>query len=498
MKRWILIGIGLVMIGASLGRAEPKFDFGTVRARAQQLAAKPYEPHPNRLPDWLMKLSYDQYRDIRFVPVESWWNREAVPYKLQFFHPGWIFNRTVQVHEVAGGEVYPIVFSKRFFDYGHNHIGSLPDWIGFAGFRILYPLNQPGDELGAFQGASYFRFLCRTSVYGLSARGIAVNAGEPSGEEFPDFEEFWVERPGTDAKQIVVYALLDGPTVTGAYRFAVTPGDDTAIRVRAAVYCRKNPAVLGIAPLTSMFWHGKNTNFETDDLRPEVHDSDGLMLNTGTGEWMWRPLTNPPAMRTMAFMDDNPLGFGLLQRERHFECYEDLEVAYQRRPSAWVEPIGKWGRGSVRLLELHSGDETSDNIVAYWVPEKLPPPGSPIELEYNLHWFIDQIHPPGGYTVATRHGRTRTFETDLERFVIDFDGPKLRGMEADSGIETAVTVGHGATLMNATAQKNPYDGTWRAAFAFRPDGSGKPVELRCYLRRSSRVLSETWSYLWQP
>jgi glucans biosynthesis protein len=384
------------------------------------------------------------------------------------------------------------------FDYGMNKVPSVPSDMGFAGLKILYPLNKPGDEVGVFQGATYFRFLCQRAFYGLSARGLAINTGEPTGEEFPAFREFWVERPGPEAKGLVVYALLDGPTAAGAFRFAITPGADTVLLVHEVIYCRRNPAVLGIAPLTSMFWHGKNSNGNFNDFRPEVHDSDGLMVNNGAGEWLWRPLSNPASARIAAFSDENPRGFGLIQRERRFEDYEDLEASYHLRPSTWVEPVGLWGRGAVRLVELHAPDETYDNIAAFWVPEALPVPGEPIELSYKLHWFIDQIRPPAGYVVATRHGRSTTQERDLERFVVDFDGAYLSKQGPDPLIEPVVSVGEGAALVNSTVQKNPYNATWRVAFALKPDGTGRPVELRCYLRKKPHGLTETWSYLWQP
>jgi glucans biosynthesis protein len=268
--------------------------------------------------------------------------------------------------------------------------------------------------------------------------------------------------------------------------------------VHEVVYLRKNPAVLGLAPLTSMFWHGKNTTTSFDDFRPEVHDSDGLMLSTGDGEWLWRPLSNPNNTRVAAFSDENPRGFGLVQRDRKFDDYQDLEANYHLRPSAWVEPVGLWGRGSVRLVELHAPDETYDNITAFWTPDSLPPAGEPIELTYKLHWFMDQIHPPAGYVAATRVGRTATQERELERFVVDFDGAYLSKQGPDPLIEPVVTVGAGATLVNTILQKNPYNGTWRVAFAIRPDGTGHPVEMRCFLRKPPHVLTETWSYLWQP
>jgi glucans biosynthesis protein len=490
----VLASLGL-LLAAARGSGEP-FDFDTLRYRAKLLAEAPFA-QPASVPDWLSKLSYDDLRRIRFNPARSLWRREDLPFQVQFFHPGYIFNHTVQVFELKQRHVEPVDFDPGFFDYDTLKVGPMPPTMGFAGLRLLYPLNHPGDELGAFLGASYFRFLPQKAYYGLSARGIAVNTGGQAPEEFPRFTQFWLERPSPKSRAITVYALLEGESVAGAYRFTIAPGAETVMQVRAALYFRHNAEVIGIAPLTSMYWYGENSMGTTHDFRPEVHDSDGLLLNTGAGEWLWRPLTNPPAPRVAVFADNNPRGFGLLQRDRNFENYQDLEAHYQLRPSAWVEPVGNWGNGAVRLFELPTVNEFNDNIVAFWVPDKLPPSGEPLELEYRLHWVMDQVHPPAGYVVATRHGR-RTDEPDFERFVVDFDGPYLNNQPADPAIESIVTVGAGAKLAQSGVQKNTYNGTWRASFAIKPDGSGRPVELRCFLRKSPHVLTETWSYLWQP
>jgi len=479
--------------------AEEMFDFETLRFRAKLLAAKPYAPRPTTVPEALRNLSYDEYRLITFDEEQTRWRRENVPFQLQYFHPGFVHQRSVQLFELHGRTATPIRFSRSLFKYGAPKAGAgLADSVGFAGFRVLGSLDRPWDELVSFLGASYFRSLAMKTVYGLSARGLAINTTDPEGEEFPVFEEFWIERPVAGAKRFVIYALMDSESLAGAYRFTVSPGADTVMQIKAVVYCRKNPKVLGLAPLTSMFWHGENSGTNFDDFRPEVHDSDGLMVFTGGGEWLWRPLTNPKATRASAFTDDNPRGFGLQQRDRKFESYQDLEVHYQLRPSAWVEPVGNWGRGSVRLAELSAPDETNDNIVVFWAAERLPAPGEPIEFEYKLHWFLDQIHPPAGFTVATRVGYSRTHEPDLRRFVVDFDGPYLRQQKPDPAIEPVVSVGAGAKLAYATVQKNPFNGTWRLAFGFKPDGSGRPVELRGFLRKEPHVLTETWTYLWQP
>ena len=497
--------VSLIACSAAFG-AEVPFDFEVLQFRAKALAAKPYQERPSKVPKRLTELSYDQYRYIRFDQNRAWWRRENLPFQLQFFHPGFIYRKTVQMHEVQDGKESPLEFSSKMFEYGKEvDFGEVPHDMGFTGFRVHYPLNTPTvqDELIVFQGASYFRALGQGMRWGLSARGLALNTGEPGGEEFPIFEEFWVQRPTADAKDLVIYALMDSPSVTGAYAFVVKPGASTVMHVRGAVYQRPGTSIksFGIAPLTSMFWYGENSGTTHGDLRPEVHDSDGLLIEHGSGEWLWRPIQNPNAVRVLAFADTSPKGFGLVQRDRRYENYEDTEAAYHLRPSSWVEPIGNWGAGAIRLVEIPTPDETNDNIVAFWVPEKLPQPGEAIQFQYNLHWFMEGTggkKPPAGHVIATRSGRSKTHETDLQRFWIDFDGTYLRSAPQNPSTQAVVTVGPGATLVHQTLEKNPFNRTWRVAFALKPDGSGKPVELRCFLKREPHILSETWSYLWTP
>jgi periplasmic glucans biosynthesis protein len=504
MKRLYILGCALVACTFALRADEVPFDFEVLQFRAKTLAAQPHAERKSRVPESLRKLSYDQYRDLRFNPESSWWRRERLPFQLQFFHPGFIYTRTVQLSEVVDGKVEPINYDKDLFNFGANRsLGSIPRDMGFTGFRIHTQLNNPNyfDELAVFQGASYFRALGQGMRYGLSARGLALNTAEPGGEEFPVFEEFWIERPADKAREITVYALMDSPSVTGAYRFTITPGAATVMDVKSTLYRRKDVAVFGVAPLTSMFWFGETTSNHHDDLRPEVHDSDGLMMQRGNGEWIWRPLSNPKSVRVSAFADENPRGFGLVQRDRKYESYEDLEAHYHERPSLWVEPTGAWGPGSVRLVELPTPNETEDNIVAFWTPHKLPPLDQPVHFNYKLHWFIEGKGgktPPAGMVTSTRIGRSATHEPELVRFWVDFTGNYLRNQKQDPEIKSIVSVGEGAKLVHQSVEKNPYNGSWRLAFAIKPDGSGKPVELRCFLQKPPHILTETWSYLWNP
>ncbi len=483
------------------GAAEAPLDFAALRARVKTLAAAPHVARSGVVPAWLRQLTYDELRLIEFDGNASLWKREGLPFQVQFLHPGFLYDKTVLVSELRRTGIEPLPFRREYFNYRASRSGDLPAGMGFAGFRVMASLDGAGGgmkEAGSFLGASYFRFLCAGAGYGLSARGLALDTAEARPEEFPTFTEFWLERPEPGAASLHVLALLESESVAGAYRFTITPGADTVTQVKAAIFRRKNSTVFGLAPLTSMFWRGENSNTLLEDYRPEVHDSDGLLMHNGRGEWIWRPLDNPRHLRVATFSDENPRAFGLLQRDRNFEHYQDLEAAYHARPSAWIEPVGKWGRGGVRLVELPTKDEFNDNVVAFWSPEKLPPLGEAVEVEYRLHWFLNQIGPPAGFVRATRHGKSAYYEPGLQRFVVDFDGTQLQSLGAESGIEHVLTVGDTALLNHGALQKNTVNGTWRVAFTLKPDGSGRPVELRCFLRRSGQVLTETWSYLWQP
>jgi glucans biosynthesis protein len=363
-------------------------------------------------------------------------------------------------------------------------------------------MNTPKykDEVVVFQGASYFRAVGKGQVYGLSARGLAIDTALPSGEEFPQFTEFWIERPKAAAKEITLYALLDSPRATGAYRFVVKPGVETTVDVKARLFLRENVSKLGIAPLTSMFYSGENQRSATEDYRPEVHDSDGLSIQSGTGEWIWRPLVNPKRLLVTSFAVTNPQGFGLMQRDRRFANYEDLEANYQRRPSAWVEPKGNWGTGRIELVQIPTPDETNDNIVAYWVPDAPPRAGTPMDIEYKLSWQNEsETHPPLSWVTQTRrgHGYVRKADDSIALFA-DFEGPALKKLPANANVEATVSVDANAKLLELTAYPNRITGGWRAAVRIQRLDDKKPVELRGYLHSGSTTLSETWSYILPP
>lgn len=478
------------------------FGFADVAERARQSAAAPYQAPAERLSPALRELDYDQYREIRFKPESALWRSDKLPFELMFFHMGRAFRLPVKVNEVSGTTVKPVAFNPDEFDYGHNKLdaAALRD-AGLAGFRVHYAVNTPKakDEVLVFLGASYIRGLGKDQSYGLSARGLAVDTAGPSGEEFPRFTEFWVEKPGRRATELVIHALLDSPRVTGAYRFVLKPGTSTLVDVESRLYARAPIEKLGIAPLTSMYLFGENQPGR-DDFRPEVHDSDGLSIAAGNGEWIWRPLVNPQRLLVTSFATRDPKGFGLMQRDRAFSSYEDPEAHYHRRPSLWIEPRGNWGEGRVELVLIPTPDETNDNVVAYWVGNKPLTPQAPLEMSYRMHWqAASETRPPTAWVVQSRRGRgfVRTPDGDL-KFVIDFEGPALRSLPAGADPEAVVSIGGNATLSERNLYRNPVTGQWRMTVRFKRTDENKPVELRAYIGHDQKAISETWSYIVPP
>jgi glucans biosynthesis protein len=478
------------------------FTFANVVRRAAELAEAPYERDAPELPEVFASLDYDGFRDIRFKPDHSLWRNEGLPFQVQFFHRGFMFEDRVSINVIDRGEAAPIEFSTELFDYGKNPVsGEIPHDMGFAGLRLLFPINRDDlfDEVAVFLGASYFRAVAQNLNYGITARGLAIDTGLPTREEFPVFREFWLEKPAKDAVEITLYALLDSPKVAGAYRFVIKPGIDTTMEVKAHLYFRDSVQKYGIAPLTSMFMHGESTERFMDDFRPEVHDSDGLIVESGTGERIWRPLANPRGLRISTFQVENPRLFGLLQRDREFTHYQDLEAHYHNRPSAQVEPLEDWGKGVVELVEIPSTSERYDNIVAYWTPEHRVEAGDQLEFSYRLRFSPDpEERLTGGRTLATRIGGAGTDVLDSSRrkFVVDFVGEALSKLPPDTPVMATVTASSGE-LSPPIAQHNPQTGGWRLFFELTPE-RGRSSELRAFLSEGEDVLSETWSYEWIP
>jgi len=484
--------------------AAQQFSFDVLTDQMRALATQPLVTAPP--PEgFLGDLTYDEYRLIRFRDDHARWNEPDSNFRLAAFHMGWLFPEPVRIYEVANGEAAEMRFSTDDFEYLNELAERVPEHAslpGVAGFRLNYPLNRPDklDELASFVGASYFRALGRNSAYGLSARGLALNTATSQGEEFPRFSNFYMERGPAGSETLTVYATLEGPSVTGAYRFVIRPGGTTTMDVTARLFFRKDVEELGIAPLTSMFLFSEKNRSKFDDFRPNVHDSEGLRIVRADGDVIWRPLNNPPKLSGSYFAEVSPKSFGLFQRDRDFQSYQDTGARYERRPSLEVEMLGDWGKGAVRLVEIPSDLEANDNIVAYWVPEMKAKAGDSLEFSYRLHWG-DLTHDDSEalafvYETRAGHGGVSGVEAQkgTRKFVVDFKGGLVGRLDGEAAVEPVVTVAN-AELLGATIEKIPDSDIWRLAIDLSAD-EGAVVELSAHLAGYDRRLTELWLYQW--
>ncbi len=493
-----------------LGPAQP-FSFDQLKQRARALAAAVHVPPPRPAPDITGKIDYATHGQIKFRVEAALAAEGPGNFPVTFFHLGKYFQKAVGINMVDHGVAREIIYRADYFDMPADSIARrLPEGAGFAGFRIQEKRGGKPDwrnnDWVAFLGASYFRAIGELYQYGLSARGLAVNIANPVApfvEEFPDFTEFWIEESSESPDTVIVYALLDGPSVAGAYRFSMRRGRAVLMDVDAAIFLRRDIARLGIAPLTSMYWFSETVKPTAVDWRPELHDSDGLALWSGNGERIWRPLNNPAALTISAFAGDGPRGFGLSQRDRVFDHYLD-GVRYDLRPTLWVEPLSGFDRGAVQLVEIPTDDEIHDNINAMWVPAEAARAGRSFEFKYRLHWGADEPASDSSLArcVATRLGNGGVpglpRPRGVRKFMVEFLGSSLAKLPYGTKPEPVLSASRGEfSYVYTEAVPDDVPGHWRAQFDFTVAGA-EPVEMRLYLKNGSETLSETWAYQYHP
>lgn len=550
-------GLGVGLLVTAVQAAEADLAFETLVERAGARAAEPYVAADTPLPESVASLDYDGHRDIRCLPENFLWHGGDEPFRVQFRHRGWLFKEDVKLSTVDGdgAQVRPLPFSADRFTYGQIASekvdpAALPGDMGYAGlalhkvgFETIDGVTaETFNEFMSIQGGSYFRAIGFGQHWGSSARGIAVNTGLAEPEEFPRWIELWVKQPQPGDTSLTLYGLLDGPSVSGAYRFVITPGETTSMQITANVFLRQSVRKLGLGPITGMFLFGEEAPSRFGDYRPEVHDADGLLMQHANGELNWRPLRNPQQTRVSRFKMTDPQGFGLIQRDRNFNHYEDLETEMQIRPSIWVAPQGEgWGEGWVELLEIASDDEGIDNIGAYWVPanEAELSAGDEINLAYRLD-FTQEARPiersvmswsatramlgDGGDHEANAKSLVRTAVGDeaggrpVARFIID-TAPNT-ALPNGTIVRSDIGVSNGQLAGDPVVQYNKFNHAYRVFFDVIADGE-KPVELRATLRGATELdrqkeaapegtyddvvdpdtgppLSETWLYRWDP
>lgn len=488
--------------------APESFSFEGLKATAEALAGQPYTAPRQPDPEIVQKIDYERWGQIAFEPESALFASGPGQFPVTFFHIGKFFPKSVEMYVVEGGQARPIIYNQAMFTMPANSPArQLPPGIGFAGFRVQEPRSGSIDwhknDWAAFLGAAYFRAIGELYQYGLSARGVAINtASADKPEEFPDFTHFYIETPTTN-DSLVINALLEGPSVTGAYRFEMTRGKGVIMDIEHTLNLRQDVSRLGIAPLTTMYWFSEAAKQTAIDWRPEVHDSDGLALWTGSGLRIWRPLNNPERTTASAFSDHNPKGYGTLQRDRLFDHYLD-GVNYDRRPSLWVEPKADWGTGAVHLIEIPTDDEIHDNVVATWVPEGPAKAGNKYAFGFRLHWLADEPHPTAlARCVATRLGRGgqpgQPRPQGVRKFMIEFLGGPLDSLPfgVKPSMELSTSRGRFTDYQYTEAVPDGVNGHWRAQFDLVVDGLD-PVELQCTLKNGEQALSEVWAFQYHP
>ncbi len=490
-----------ILVMHSVAATGHAFDFENVVKKAEELANAPHQPLPS-IPRFMRELNYREYQNIRFNPESSLWRDLSSRFQVMLICPGLYYGHPVAINIIEDGEVSPLPFKRELFTFGDEGLARrIPPDMGYAGLKLTYPLKGHGEQnqFMVFAGASYFRGVGRDNGFGLSARGLALNTGLPGGEEFPSFVEFWLEKPDAQAEAMVFYGLMDSPSLTGAYSFTITPGLITGVKVKAAIFPRSRLELLGMAPLTSMFYYGENTSRPPGEWRRQVHDSDGLLIHNGiSGEWLWRPLLNPKVLTMDYFSTQDVKGFGLLQRDDDFRDYLDPEARYHRRPSIWVEPGGNWGKGHVVLVQLPTPDETNDNIVAFWSPALRPEPLQRFSYDYTLSIGDASV---GGLS----RGRViNTFVGDGNRIgggstpgayrvIVDFAGNEMVPPGAEAKVTASVTAQENGEIIDDYVEYIEENHSWRLSILAKPHEK-KPLMLRAFLKNGDQALTETWNY----
>lgn len=491
---------------------QPAFGFEDVVRRAREIGAAPYDGAVPPLPEQLARLDWDAWRQIRFRPERAMLGSAGGRFRLHLFHLGHLFLKPVTINTLREGIATPVPYTPSLFDYGFVRFEKpLPVNLGFAGFRVHFPLNDPrgSDELLSFVGSSYFRWLGRNQKYGLSARGLALNTGLlDNKEEFPFFREFWIDTPPAGADSITIYALLDSPSVSGAYKSVFHPGDESPVDVEATIFPRQPLPLLGMAPLTSMFFLGENDRHmnapnKYDEFRPELHDSDGLLIQTEKDEWIWRPLRNPLIQEVHNYPVNNVKGFGLMQRDRKFDNYQDIELNYEERPSYWIEPVGNWGEGRIELIELATKDETFDNTIVAFIPNRVIEPGKPFSFAYRMRSLTDgaNLHNLGRTAntfTAPAHalGSAEAQRPDARRFMIDFVGGEMAYFLKEPNLVQIDAQVTGGKFMRSFLVPNPAI----KGFRVMVDAELHPTDhtrVTVLLRSQGRPITETWNWSWK-
>lgn len=478
--------------GFVLGEAV-NFNPSMVTEAAGALSKQPFRALPNDLPEVFRDLPYEQYAAIGQRPGTAIWAFENVGFALEPLHRGFIFSAPLQINLVADGKARRIIYDPSKFDFGKLAVpGNVGD-IGFSGFRVLVQNGDVFSEVAIFQGASFFRAVARGQNLGTMARAMSIKVADARGEEFPAIRSVWIERPTLAANALVIHALISSESVAGAYRFTLRPGEATIIDTECTWFARAAVDNFGLATMSATHLFGSIDERRFDDLRPSVSEVSGLQILTGKGEWIWRPVANRDTLQISTFVDDNPRGFGFLQRDRNFDHYQDDDQHYERRPSLWIEPIGDWSGGGVELVEIPSDSESNDNIIGFWKAKQPLAAGSETSFAYRQFWCWDPPEqPPLAITKQSRAGRGSS--PKRRRFIVEFEGDILSLPQNAAALKPKLDVAPGSITAIRTFTSEDKK-IYRVLFELDP-GNESSSELRLVIEAAGIPISETWLYRW--
>ncbi|MBX9759497.1 MAG: glucan biosynthesis protein [Beijerinckiaceae bacterium] len=488
--------------GTAAPPAKPaRFDPALVMDLARNLARQPWRKPSADLPEPFNALNHEQYVGIQRRPETIIWRDQSIGFALEPSQRGFIFSNSLQINIVEDGVARRLVYDPADYTFGKLNAPADRKDIGFSGFK-LWQRAQDGslEEFCLFQGQGYFQTVGRGQPFGASTRALAVRpVDQGRGEEFPQFVAVWIERPVLAANTVIIHALLDSESVTGAFRYTMRPGDATIVDTECTLFTRAAIDNVGIAAVQGTFLFGPIDRRRGDDVRPGVYDVSGVQMHSGKDEWIWRPVANRQSIQLSAFVDDNPKGFGILQRDRDFAQFADDDNHWEARPSVWTEPLGDWGAGHVTLLEIPAESQVNQNIIVYWRPRATLAANSETTFSYRQWWcWTPADRPPFATVLRSRSGRVTGSPPNARRrrFLVEFRGDALADVARFPEIAARVTTASGSImtsrLMLSRQEKS-------ARVTFDVDAGAEPhTELRLLLESAGKPISETWLYRWTP
>ena len=479
--------------GIALGAPKP-FVPGAIIEQARALSKKPFVAVPADLPDPFRALNAEQYGAIHTRPEARIWGQENIGFAIEPLQRGFLFTNPVELNLVSGDQSYRLVYDVKAFDFGGVTPPTKIGDIGFSGFRVLAASSKSVfGEVASFQGANFFRAFAPGQIPGLVSRALAVRLADPKGEDVPIFRAMWIEKPSLVANALIVHAIIDSETMTGAFRFTIRPGEATIIDTESTLFARVAVENFGIGTISATHLLGFMDHRKFDDYRPNVSEVDGLQMYTGAGEWLWRPVSNRDTLQISTFVDEKPRGFGLILRDRAFDNYDDAEDHWEKRPSLWIEPLGEWGLGGVQLIEIPSESEANDNIICFWRPRQPLAAGSETAFAYRQFWCWSPPERPNlARAISSHSGRVGKHR----RFFVTFEGDIFANDERVAGMKPTLTTAGGSIVMLKVFPAEDKKSV-RVLFELDP-GSEQSSEMRLVLEAQGKPLTETWLYRWTP